>query len=386
MTAAAGGVFSLLASPLHAQAPAAADSSQQVAKHLSFGSRYLKNKQFEDAEAQFVKAWEFSGEKDGRAAYYLGKTYQETERYSDAVTWLEKAAGLVDKSSQNYHNIYYYLGSVHVLLENRPEAIKAYKTLMEIPDLDATRKIQYLHYLVSLNAEVEDFEAALGYARLWGELEPENPEVRDMIAKLAMHAGSADEAISEKEKVLAMNPDDWETVEWLGTQYKQKGDYAKSFDAFHRLHQKDPANFLYLDQLYEVGARLNKPASFQTDLLEQMARIQPQNLRVLELLADRTGSIEWINRGLRVDPMSGRLNYLKGEHYFEQWKSTSSKQDSVSALQWFEKAKGDPQWSDNAQRMIFEINPPLTEEEKAKRDFFDKARKKKEEIENTGKK
>ena len=66
------------------------------------------------------------------------------------------------------------------------------------------------------------------------------------------------------------------------------------------------------------------------------------------------------------------------------WKSSSSKQDSTRALAWFEKAKSDPQWRSNAQRMIDEINPPLTEEERLRLKFFQK--KEDEEVDTKGKK
>jgi hypothetical protein len=115
-----------------------------------------------------------------------------------------------------------------------------------------------------------------------------------------------------------------------------------------------------------------------------MQRIQPENLYVLELLADKTGSLKWINAGLKLDSQSGRLNYLKGEFYNVKWQKDAAKKDSVRALTWYRKAISDAQWRGNAQRMIDELDPPLSDEEKRRREFFNKS--KKEEVVTSGKK
>lgn len=373
-----------LAGSSSAQDATAVDSSRTSGKHLSFGQRYYKAKNYADAETQLQKSLNFNP-KEGRAAYYLGRVYNDTERYEEAVEWLNKAIELLPENKISYKNSWYFLGQIHVYLENRPEAIAAYEKLLSLKP-KREREIQYLHSLVSLSAEEEDFEGALEYARRWGELEPDNPEVRDMIAKLAMHTGGAEEALAEKEKVLEMNPNDWETLEWLGNQYKQMGETQKSFDAFTRLHEHDPTNFAYLDNLFDLSQQLGKSTAVQVELLEKMHRIQPQNLRVVEFLADKTGSLKWINAGLKLDARSGRLNFLKGDYYYKKWGQDAAKQDSVRALTWYRKATSDAQWRGNAQRMIDELDPPLSDEERKKREFFNNSNNKEDDVEIKGKK
>ena len=367
-----------------AQEEAVVDSARQSRKHLSFGARYYKNKSFEDAETQLLKAIDLNpGE--GRAAYYLGRTYNDTDRYEEALEWFDKAIELLKSNSPSYQNSYYFKSQIYQLQEDRPNAISSYQKLLELGP-KPEQKIQYLHYLITLLVEEEDFEPALEYARMWGEVDPDNPEVRDTIAKLAMHTGGAEEALSEKEKILEMNPNDWETLEWLGNQYHAIQEYNKAFDAFARLHDHNPSNFIYLDNLLGLSNHKGKGNSYRSGILKKMHELQPQNLKVLESLADQTGSLTWINAGLKVDAQSGHLNYLKGDHYFKKWNGSSAQQDSVRALAWYKKALKDPQWMDNAQRMIWELDPPLTEEEKRKREFFDKSKNKKEEVKVKGKK
>ena len=366
------------------QEEAVVDSARQARKHLSFGARYYKNKAYEDAETQLIKAVGLNPS-EGRAAYYLGRTYNDTDRYDEAIEWFDKAIELLKPNSASYQNSYFFKGQIYQLREDRPNAISAYVKLLDL-DPKPEQKIEYLHNLISLHVEEEDFEPALEYARMWGELDPNNLEVRDTIAKLAMHTGGAEEAISEKEKILEMSPNDWETLEWLGNQYMNQQEYQKAFDGFVRLHEHHPSNFIYLDNLLELSNHTGKSNSYRSEILKKMHELQPRNLKVLESLADQTGSLTWINEGLKVDAQSGRLNYLKGDHYYKKWNASAAQQDSVRALTWYKKALKDPQWMDNAQRMIWELDPPLTKEEKRKREFFDKSKNKKEEVKVKGKK
>lgn len=358
------------------------DSVTQSKKHLSFGYRYLKNKQHEDAESQFKKSWEFNT-KNGRAAYYLGRVYYETERYEEGAEWISRSIDLLPKSSKNLKNAYYFLGQIHVMLENPEAAIRAYEALLTLSDTPE-KEIQYLHFLVNLHVEIQDYVAALEYAQRWGELDPENPDVQEMIGKLHLHTGGEEEAMAQMEKVMEMNPEDFATLEDLADMYRDRGMPKKGFEAYERLHRHDPENFLYLDYLLGLGTTLGRSKDFRRGILHKMLVLQADNLSVIEQLADETGSLTLVNRGLKIDPGNGKLNYMKGEHYYKKWKSTSSDQDSVRAMVWYRKAKRDPQWRGNAQRMIDEIDPPLTEEEKKLQEFFKK--KKKEEVNVKGKK
>ena len=358
------------------------DSISQSKRHLGWGYRYFRNKQYEDAENQFKKAWAFNA-KNGRAAYYLGRLYYETERYEEAAVWMRRSIELLPRSSKNLKNAYFFLGQIQVMLENPEAAIQAYESLLELSPTPE-KEIQYLHSLVTLSVEIEDFVAALEYAQRWGELDPGNPEVQEMIGKLHLRTGGEEEAMAQLEKVLEMNPEDFKTLRALADMYHDRGMLRKAFDAYEKLHEQAPENFLYLDHLLRLGTTLGKPKHFRRQVLHKMLDLQKDNLNVIEQLADETGSLAMVNRGLELQPGNGKLNYMKGEHYYNMWKANASKQDSARALHWFGRAKRDPQWKGNAQRMIDEIDPPLTEEEKKLREFFKKTKKK--EVDIKGKK
>jgi tetratricopeptide (TPR) repeat protein len=365
----------------HKPREAPVDSGAMSRKHVYFGKRYLDNKQYEDALLQLTKSWDFNS-RNAQTAYYMGKLYNETEKPRDAIDWFKKAIEL-NPAGPNARNSLYYLGQLYKQEQMLEEAIEVYEKLLAIAR-KPEQQIQYLHELVALYIEIEDYESALKHTRSWGELEPNNPDVQDAIAKLTLHMGDEDEALKEMERLLELNPEDYTTLDNLARMYSRLGMDRKAFSAYEKLHAHNPEDFLYLDQLLTLGKQLGKSRRFQIGLLRKMIRIQPDNLSVVEQLADMTGDIGLVDRGLRLDPGNGKFNYMRGEYHYKRWKKSNTARDSVNALRWFKKAGKDPLWAGNAKRMIDEIDPPMSEEEKKRLEFFKK--KKEEEVDIEGKK
>ena len=362
-----------------------ADSMKTAGKHRYFGSNYYKNEQFEDAEKQLLLSWAYDPT-NASTARYLGRLFNKIENYEEAIKWYEKAIALAPKSKYT-KGVYSDLAAIHVYQQNHEEAIAAYETLLGY-EIEKEEEIKYLYSLVTLLIDTNNLEKALEHAQRWGELAPDDPKVREMIGKLHMRTGGEDEALGEMEKVLAMNADDHATRESLAGMYFKRGELEKAFSNYEILHQHNAENVLYLERLINISRQLGKPQRESVALLNKMHKLQPDNLSIIERLADATGDMKWVNLGLKKDPRNGKYPYMMGEHFFDNFqKDTSAKQDSVKALEWFRKAEKDPQWSGNSKAMIQTLDPPLSEEEKARRKFFeDSKREKKEEVNQTGKK
>lgn len=361
----------------------ATDSINRSNRHLAFGARYLKSKEYEDAEIQLTKSLNYN-QKNANTAYYMGKLHNELEKIDEAISWFTRTTELAPRS-KNTKNAHRFLAQLYLMQDNSREAIRTYEILLNLSPTPE-QNIHCLHSLVSLYIDEDDYESALKCARIWGELEPDNPEIQDTIGKLALHTGEEDEALEQMEKVLGMNPEDYATLETVANMYRQRDMLRKAFDAFEKLLAHDPENYLYLEYVLDLGKKLNKSKRFQVGILKKMLKLHPDNLMVIEQLADEIGSLSYVNRGLKLDPVNGKLNYMKANFYYDRWKKDGSKQDSTRALVWYGKAKRDPQWRGNAQRMIDEINPPLTEEQKKLQEFFKKKNKKEEEVDIKGKK
>jgi tetratricopeptide (TPR) repeat protein len=359
-----------------------ADSINKAKRHLSFGGMRYNAKEYEDAETQLLKSWAYNPA-SGQTARFLGKLYNKAEKYDEAINWYRKAIEVEPKSKYT-KGAYSDLAGVYITQEQPEEAIGCYEALLE-SSLEPEEKIKNFHSLVSLSVEVEDYEKALDCAKLWGELAPDDPEVRDMIAKLHLRTGGEDEALVEMEKMMEMSPDDYVTLETLAGMYTNRGDYDKAFNAYEKLYGKD-ANVFFLEKTIELGKRVNKSKSWIVGRLGKLQSMQPDNLAVIEELADLTASFKWVNKGLKQDRKNGKYPYMMGDHYFDKFKESSAPKDSVSALTWYRKAMKDPQWKNNANAMILTLDPPLTEEEKKRRAFFEGSKKKKEEVKQEGKK
>ena len=361
-----------------------ADSIKRAGQHLGWGARYLDSGQYEDAETQLLKSWGFNPRR-GATARRLGKLYNETEKYEDAIQWYQKAIELEPKGRYT-KGAHVALARIYKIQEKPDKAIGDYEALLAF-DLEAKEKIQYYRELITLYAlELKDYEKALEYAKMWGELAPDEPEVRDMISDLNRRTGREDEALAEKEKVLELNPDDYETLEELAGMYQQSGNDDKAFDAFEKLYQNDNSSLFFLEETIKLGKRIGKSKSWIVSRLEKLHDMDPDNLAVIEELAELTGSFKWVNKGLKQDSQNGRYPYMMGDHYFNRWENSSAKQDSINALTWYKRALKDPMWKGNANRMIQELDPPLTDEEKKRREFFEGSKQKKEEVETEGKK
>ncbi|MDE2954803.1 MAG: tetratricopeptide repeat protein, partial [Gemmatimonadota bacterium] len=309
-----------------------ADSIKRAGQHLGWGDRYLKSGQYEDAETQLFKSWGFNPRR-GATARRLGKLYNETEKYEDAIQWYQKAIELEPKSKFT-KGAHFALAGIYIIQEQPENAIGHYEALLAF-NLESEEKIKYYHALVSLNVETGEYEKALDYAKKWGELAPDDPEVRDMIGKLHLRTGGEDEALAEMEKVLEINPGDYATLEKLAGMYERRGDDDKAFDAFEKLYQNDDSSVFFLEETIKLGKMVGKPRSWVVNRLEKLHALRPDNLGVIEELAELTGSLKWVNKGLKQDPQNGRYPYMRGDHYFQRWENSSAKQDSINALIWY---------------------------------------------------
>ena len=382
------GCYASITSPARAQDSdlpvTRADSVQTAKKHLYFGNNYYKNGAYGDAETQLLKAWAYNSS-SASTARYLARTYNKAEKYDEAISWYKKAIELAP-TGQYTKGAYSDLATIYVYQQNTEGAIASYEALLGF-DLEQDEEIKYLYSLVQLCIDSEDLEKALGYSQRWGELAPDDPKVREMIGKLHMRTGGEDEALEQMEKVLEMTPDDQGTRESLAALYFKRGELDKAFTLYEALHAHNPTSLLYLERLTNLSRQLGKSKSQITELLKLMYKMQPDNLSVIEQLADATGNMKWVELGLKKDPRNGKYPYMMGDYYFDKFqKDSSGKQDSIRALDWFNKAQADPQWKGNARAMIQTLDPPLSEEEKKRREFFEKSKEKKEEVKQVGKK
>lgn len=370
--------------------PTLTDSMQIAGKHLSFGHMRLKNKQYDEAESQLLKAWthlpmqEQTLTKRTQSARLLGRLYHETEQYDNAIQWYQQAVTLSPDSEYN-KSVYRTLGNLYMYQQKPTEAIETFEKLLTY-DLEPKTEIEYLYHLVVLTSEQENFDRALHHANRWAELAPNDTRVQELLGKLHLRTGDEEEAIAQMEKVMEMNPNDFKTLGSLATYYFNHNEWNKAFDAYTQLHTNKTQNFLYLEKLRTISKELQKPKTDQLAILQKMHHLQPENLNLIETLADQTEDEKWIEKGFKLDPQNGRLQYLRGDIFYKKWQQSKAESDSSNAMLWYQKALSDATWKSHAAHMINVIHPPKTREQQIADDFFKKTKITQSEVNQTGKK
>ena len=109
--------------------------------------------------------------------------------------------------------------------------------------------------------------------------------------------------------------------------------------------------------------------------LERHHSLETENVEVLGELSELyyaqnmlDSGIEYVNRGLKLNPDDGRFRILLGEYY-------RAKGQIDKALEQYRIALKDEKWKSSAQRLIWQIEKPETEEEKAEKEFFSRGKK-----------
>ena len=118
--------------PLPPPSPDPAQLNQQ-------GIKFMRAKDYANAEGKFMQASFLAGDKNPEYANNLGFAFYKLEKYDLAVYWLEKTIELDPKRSVAYLN----LGDAYVKLNRSAEARDAYKKYLELaPDSKAAPDVK----------------------------------------------------------------------------------------------------------------------------------------------------------------------------------------------------------------------------------------------------
>ena len=217
------------------------DSLRLAKKHLSFGARYFKFKQYKQAEEHLLKAWQFDSDR-GTTARYLGRLHEQLEQYEEAITWYEKSL-VIDPDGKYTSTAYQGLTRVYM----------------------AKRKHDFARH----------------HARRWTHTRPDDHEIHHLIMKLGLDL--QDKILVQAENALRTQTTDIETLERLAEMLEERTFVVKAFEVYQRLNTLRPRNFTYLERLLKLGTQLNEPIDFRIKILDEMLKLQPQNERLKDL-------------------------------------------------------------------------------------------------------
>ena len=331
---------------------------------------------------------------------FLAKTARQKKEYDDAVRYY--------RSYLNYksddHKAFFFLGDI---LYHQNQYDQARMAFLQVVGLDS------LHYnsnlrLYQLYAHSGHADSAAYHLERVVGLKPDNSDLRRKLGDLYRRDNQTAAAIGHYTHLVGTGYQERELSDLLAVLYEDRGDIAlalqwrqhlqqqgtgegapqvKSLEDIVKLQIKtgdtkgayenltklaalDSANsYSYYSQIAQLAEK-NGDEAMWIEGLENMARVQSQDLETVSQLAawhlkntDDATARKWVNQGLEIDPANARLLIMQGGLLVNAG-------DEDGAIAAFEKAKADPAWEDIAQQRIWQLRPPETVEEKLKREFF----------------
>jgi len=354
-----GALWTMSSIPASAEV-AAADSVRKY-KFLAKTSR--QKKEYAEAINYYGKLIQYSP-KDIQANFFLGDMYYRTRDFSGARVALKKAISLDSLHVNSNLRLY----SIYITADTADSAAQCLeRVLISKPaDVDRRRK------LADLYRRDGDSERAIFHYNYLVDAGLEDEEVYEMLALLYQDIGQMDKALEWRRKLLGDGESgpSVEQLESVVALQLETGDVAGVYKSLLKLALVDTAN------AYSYYSRLSTLAGEKSDestLLkarEGMVRANPKDLETVAQLVEWNinqdrfkAARRWLDRGLDSEGHAAHLLVLKGDLLLRQ----GAEDEALAA---YEKAKADPVWERVAQQRIWKINPPETEEEKLKREFF----------------
>ncbi|MCK4590363.1 MAG: tetratricopeptide repeat protein [Candidatus Latescibacteria bacterium] len=351
-------------------APAEVDSVLEAKRHHSFAKEYDKNRMYEDAILQYQKSLSFKID-NPNVHYDLANLLYRLKRYREAQQQCLQCLQ-VDSTFVFAH---YLLGLLWYEVANYDSAIVEFEKTIAL-DPSYTQIHRTLANLYSYKGL--DGKALQQYLRT---AEVGDNSSREEEFQLFLHLGNLlanrdflSEAISCYRHSLTFRKDE-QLLQKLARLQLENGLYRGALDSYLALTEGNITDDQLFLKIADISVKLG--AINQAILaLKKLAILRPTDPEPLSHLAEiylqqgQLGTAKtYIDRGLAIDQDNPRLYVLKGEYH-------KKKGAKKIALICFKKALSDPTWGKYAQRMIWEIQPPLTEEEKLKREFFSRGKRK----------
>jgi len=348
-----------------------ADSVPEAKMHYSFARQYHRNKQYDDAILQYRKSLSYDPH-NPQAHYHLGNIYYLDKADTTSALAAYRQAVALDSA---YVNAYHRLSRIYYARANYDSAIVAFEQLAVLrPDEpDFRRRLVLLHVYRGQHGK------AVPHAKKLSELFPDDADLLTELADCYRECDLQKDAYETYERVLSIRPRDAHILRTLIQFEQDAGDETKILEHSKALAGIDSTNYQLLTKIAKLAQKLDQLDDMER-ALRKMAFLRPDDAFPVGHLAGfyfNAGKFQkakhWIDRGLKLSPKDGRLLVLDGEYYL-----TSDPPDSIYALKQFAAALEDPAWRSYAQQMIWTIKPPLTEEEKQKREFFRRGKEQKE--------
>ena len=211
----------------------------------------------------------------GESVLLLGQTLFLQGKYADSIPWLEKATGGVAPPAEAS----YMLGNACILTQQPERAVKAFARLFSLPPDSAGARLTTARMMLQRDLEVD----AAKQAKLALETDPRMPEAHFLLGEIAIAHGEIEEAITQLNQEIAINPGYAMAHYRLGDAYSRREDWEHAMAPLERsvwLNPNYSAPFILLGK----GYWKQKKFADAEGVLRHALRLDPQNLSAHYLL------------------------------------------------------------------------------------------------------
>ena len=302
------------------------DTVYQV--HYSLADLFMQMNRPVDAHREYLKTLTLNPSHFNSAAV-LAKLYHEEAVYDSALVMYE----IMYRLKPHEKKLLSSVAGLRKYLGKNADALDAYTTLIEDGDDTCDNLISASTLALSL----EDFTRALRFSSLALTKCPEDISLLKIASHAALALGEYTSASLFLRQLAIADSTDCAVLEKLELSSRMQGDSGNFLWALERHHTLTPQDGNVIGELAEL--------LFQEGNSERAVSIT--------------------KKGLELSPQDGKLHILMGEYYY-------SLGEKENALEEYRRALQDERWKNDAQQLIWQLEPPETDEEKAEKKFFNR--------------
>ncbi len=332
---------------------------------------------------------------EAKKHYSFGIQQVQAGNDAEACRQFEKSIAIYD----SLYQVYYAYADLLKKMDEKEQAIDAYEKVLELnPDYyNAAANLSRLYY------ETGNYTATLEMYNKMYTLKPENTKLLASIANIREFVGDENGAYEAMKKLIESGEDTYENLIRIAKYAFEREEietahmYAvmalgKKENDLTALELAGKTGMLMNDQklaikFYRKIAEIDSTSIPVLTIVEELYRalsdrenliwalkrhheLDRANVNILGELCEifdvqelNDEKIMFIQRGIELAPEDGRFHILMGENY-------RALGQNDKALEEFRLAMKDERWRASAQRFIWQIEKPETEEEKLAKEFF----------------
>jgi tetratricopeptide (TPR) repeat protein len=244
------------------------DQSQDLSAASRLATVYLKSEKYKEA-IPYLEAIEGADPDDLNVKVKLGLVYMELKQFEKAVATFKK---ILEKNPES-DRVHYYLGSLHEETKNFNEAVQEFKKVQSESKLfsDAAIHVAFLLKQQNQTAEAKTFirEAMVKSPRV--------PSFHMFLASLEEEGKNYAEAVSVLEKAIAAFPDEEKLRYYLGTLYDKQGEVDKSLSQMEAILRVNPENVDALNYIAYTWTLRGTRLDDAEKMLRKALKLRPDN-------------------------------------------------------------------------------------------------------------